>query len=177
MHPYTHPYPHIHTHHPRAYKFTHAHIYTYKLTHPYIHTHTSTHPYIHTHTSTHTNSHIHTYKLTSTHPHMQTHTSTHPYIQTHTCTHVHTNMCPLTHTPLLQGAAGTFQLLQEQVFAHLQTSPTSDLSAESTTALVQLMLAQAQESFCIKAARGEPYSTYISIVPPQAVHDCVSNLQ
>ena len=45
-------------------------------------------------------------------------------------------------------------MLQEQVFAHLQTAPTPDLSAESTTALVQLMLAQAQESFCIKAAKG-----------------------
>ena len=46
-------------------------------------------------------------------------------------------------------------MLQEQVFAHLQTAPTPDLSAECTTALVQLMLAQAQESFCIKAAKGE----------------------
>lgn len=54
----------------------------------------------------------------------------------------------------LQGAAGTFQLLQEQVFAHLQTAPTPDLSAECTTALVGLMLAQAQESFCIKAGKG-----------------------
>ena len=54
----------------------------------------------------------------------------------------------------MQGAAGTFQMLQEQVFAHLQTSPTPDLSAECTTALVQLMLAQAQECFCIKAAKG-----------------------
>ena len=53
-----------------------------------------------------------------------------------------------------QGAAGTFQLLQEQVFAHLQTAPTPDLSAEATTALMQLMLAQAQESFCIKATKG-----------------------
>ena len=55
----------------------------------------------------------------------------------------------------LQGAAGTFQLLQEKVFAHLQTAPTPDLSAESTTALIQLMLGQAQETFCIKASRGE----------------------
>lgn len=54
-----------------------------------------------------------------------------------------------------QGAAGTFQLLQEKVFAHLQTAPTPDLSAESTTALIQLMLGQAQETFCIKASRGE----------------------
>ena len=45
-------------------------------------------------------------------------------------------------------------MLQEQVFAHLQTAPTPDLSAECTTALVQLMLAQAQECFCIKAAKG-----------------------
>ena len=55
----------------------------------------------------------------------------------------------------LQGAAGTFQLLQEQVFAHLQTAPTPDLSAECTTALVGLMLAQAQESFCVKAGKGD----------------------
>ena len=54
----------------------------------------------------------------------------------------------------MQGAAGTFQMLQEQVFAHLQTAPTPDLSAECTTALVQLMLAQAQECFCIKAVKG-----------------------
>ena len=60
---------------------------------------------------------------------------------------------------LPKGSAGTFQLLQEQVFAHLQTSPTPDLSAESTTALVQIMLAQAQESFCIKAARGKSLLT------------------
>ena len=40
------------------------------------------------------------------------------------------------------------------MFAHLQTAPTPDLSAESTTALMQLMLAQAQESFCIKACKG-----------------------
>jgi programmed cell death 6-interacting protein len=52
-----------------------------------------------------------------------------------------------------QGAAGAFQLLQEQVFARLQRAPTPDLSAESTTALQQLMLAQAQESFCIKACK------------------------
>ena len=54
----------------------------------------------------------------------------------------------------MKGAAGTFQLLQEQVFAHLQTAPTPDLSAECTTALVGLMLAQAQESFCVKAGKG-----------------------
>ena len=41
------------------------------------------------------------------------------------------------------------------MFAHLQTASTPDLSAESTTALMGLMLAQAQESFCIKAAKGE----------------------
>ncbi len=41
------------------------------------------------------------------------------------------------------------------MFAHLQTAPTPDLSAESTTALIQLMLGQAQETFCIKASRGE----------------------
>lgn len=56
---------------------------------------------------------------------------------------------------MLQGASGTFQLLQEQVFAHLQTASTPDLSAASTTALVGLMLAQAQESFCVKAGKGE----------------------
>lgn len=61
---------------------------------------------------------------------------------------------PLT-AELSQGAAGIFQMLQEQVFAHLQKAPTPDLSAESTTALQQLMLAQAQESFCIKACKGE----------------------
>ena len=58
-------------------------------------------------------------------------------------------------TTLPQGAAGAFQLLQEQVFAHLQRAPTPDLSAEATTALQQLMLAQAQESFCIKACKGK----------------------
>ncbi len=40
------------------------------------------------------------------------------------------------------------------MFAHLQTAPTPDLTAECTTALVSIMLAQAQESFCIKAAKG-----------------------
>jgi len=54
------------------------------------------------------------------------------------------------------------------VFAHLQTSPTSDLSAESTTALVQLMLAQAQESFCIKAARDKIKDAVIAKIAMQA---------
>ena len=62
---------------------------------------------------------------------------------------------PFINPVFAQGAAGSFQLLQEQVFAHLQTAPTPDLSAEATTALMQLMLAQAQESFCIKAVKGE----------------------
>ncbi|KAL5508811.1 hypothetical protein EMCRGX_G004061 [Ephydatia muelleri] len=52
-----------------------------------------------------------------------------------------------------QGAAGSFQLLQELVFAHLKAPPSADFSAESTTALKSLMLAQAQESFCIKASK------------------------
>ena len=60
---------------------------------------------------------------------------------------------------VFQNASGTFQLLQELVFAYLQTAPTPDLSAECTTSLVQLMLAQAQESFCIKAAKGTCTST------------------
>ncbi len=56
---------------------------------------------------------------------------------------------------LFQGASGTFQQLREHVFAHLQTSPTPDLSAESTTALSTLMLAQAQEVFVFKAYKGK----------------------
>ena len=40
------------------------------------------------------------------------------------------------------------------MFAHLQTAPTPDLTAESTTALATLMLAQAQEVFVFKTNRG-----------------------
>lgn len=40
------------------------------------------------------------------------------------------------------------------MFSHLQSSPTPDLSAESTTALSTLMLAQAQEVFVFKAYKG-----------------------
>lgn len=79
-----------------------------------------------------------------------------------------------------QGAAGTFQMLQEQVFAHLQTAPTPDLSAECTTALVQLMLAQAQESFCIKAAKDKLKDNIIAKIAMQAADlyaDAYSNMQ
>ncbi|XP_064396654.1 programmed cell death 6-interacting protein-like isoform X2 [Halichondria panicea] len=79
-----------------------------------------------------------------------------------------------------QGAAGTFQLLQEKVFAHLQTAPTPDLSAESTTALIQLMLGQAQETFCIKASRDKIKDAVVAKVAMQASDlyaDAYSNMQ
>lgn len=119
---------------------------------------------------TRTHSHACTHTLILTLPHSHTHARTHtPSLSltlphTHTLPHIHTPSpsYPLT-LPRSQGAAGTFQLLQELVFSHLQSAPTPDLSAETTTAMMQLMLAQAQESICIKASRGGCH--YITITP------------
>ena len=49
-----------------------------------------------------------------------------------------------------QGAAGTFTRLRDDVYQHLSIAPTPDLGAESTTAMCNLMLAQAQEAFFLK---------------------------
>ena len=105
---------------------------------------TCTLEYMHamTRTLANTQTHTHIHEYTHTHIHANTHEyHTHTHTNTHTCAH-------------MQGAAGSYQRLREMVFAYLQTPPTPDMGAESTTALQSLMLAQAQECFVMKASRG-----------------------
>lgn len=45
-------------------------------------------------------------------------------------------------------------MIRDKIFGVLHQIPTSDLSLECLTALIAIMLAQAQESFCLKAIQG-----------------------
>ena len=56
-----------------------------------------------------------------------------------------------------QASSGTFQMIKDKVFSVLHQVPTADLSIESLSALMAIMLAQAQEAFCLKAIQGTAY--------------------
>ena len=45
-------------------------------------------------------------------------------------------------------------MIKDQIFSVLHQIPTSDLSLESLASLIAIMLAQAQEAFCLKAIQG-----------------------
>ena len=45
-------------------------------------------------------------------------------------------------------------MIKEKIFSVLHQIPTADLSLECLAALVAIMLAQAQEAFCLKAIQG-----------------------
>ena len=47
-----------------------------------------------------------------------------------------------------------FELIKDKIHSLLRQIPTNDLSLESLTALIAIMLAQAQEAFCLKAIQG-----------------------
>ena len=49
-------------------------------------------------------------------------------------------------------------MIKDQIFSVLHQIPTADLSLESLSALIAIMLAQAQEAFCLKAIQGMIYS-------------------
>jgi hypothetical protein len=56
-------------------------------------------------------------------------------------------------------------MIKDDIFSVLHQIPTSDLSLESLAALIAIMLAQAQEAFCLKAIQGT-YTTHgIKLVP------------
>ena len=61
-----------------------------------------------------------------------------------------------------QRAAGIFTYLKDNIFPVLQTLPTPDMSVSCLTALSSINIAQAQESFYIKATAG-PYSFLFSL--------------
>lgn len=45
-------------------------------------------------------------------------------------------------------------MIKDKIFSVLHQIPTADLSTESLSALMAIMLAQAQEAFCLKAIQG-----------------------
>lgn len=55
---------------------------------------------------------------------------------------------------LFQQAAGVFSKLKDVVLGLVQQEPTPDLMPDTLSALSALMLAQAQETFFIKATKG-----------------------
>lgn len=48
-------------------------------------------------------------------------------------------------------------MIKDTVFSLLHQIPTVDLSLESLSALMAIMLAQAQEAFCLKVIQGMAY--------------------
>ena len=52
-------------------------------------------------------------------------------------------------------------MIKDQIFSALHQVPTSELSLESLAALVAIMLAQAQEAFCLKAIQGTQHPYFI----------------
>jgi len=67
-----------------------------------------------------------------------------------------------------QLAAGAFDKLKMYILEHPQQASTTDLSAEFLSMLSVLMLAQAQECFCEKAAKDGMSASIISMLTAQA---------
>ena len=57
-------------------------------------------------------------------------------------------------TRYFQQAAGVFQYVKDHVLAAIQQEPTPDLYPDALSALITLMMAQAQEVLFMKAAKG-----------------------
>jgi hypothetical protein len=56
-------------------------------------------------------------------------------------------------------------MIKDDIFSVLHQIPTSDLSLESLAALIAIMLAQAQEAFCLKAIQGSNPTHGIKLLP------------
>lgn len=66
-----------------------------------------------------------------------------------------------------QASCGAFEMIKDKIFSVLHQIPTSDLSLESLTALMAIMLAQAQEAFCLKAIQDKMKDSIIAKVAAQ----------
>lgn len=66
-------------------------------------------------------------------------------------------------TKLFQQSAGIFTYLKGLTPAAIPQEPTPDLNPETLQVLSNLMIAQAQEIFVVKAIRGKENNSYIAV--------------